>query len=333
MRIISLRNLGVQSPDPGLLPPGSHLSGAAERCGTRPGTTVPRTGHSEISLPPRTSPTSRCRLPAAFCALPLKEPPSAVCAGLPPRQRSRRPRSAAVPQSKPAAEPSPFTVRKHPSAASRCLRGGLGSGGLSPPPPPPAAFPRRPLRFKVTSAQGCTEGRRSPKTLLPQPRRAPAPTCASEQSRAEPIRRERGGGRCPLSGGARGVGPRTAPPSCAGPLRYGGRWRRISVRLSGAAASGKALGGAVGAGQRLSPPRRGACPSGASPPPAGLGLPSAGRDRRRVQLRRGSEQRAATRSGAGDASPCLGPRLSPWAPRRRVGLRQGLENRRRESEA
>lgn len=102
------------------------------------------------------------------------------------------------------------------------------------------------------------------------------------------------------------MGPRTAPPSCAGPLRCGGRRRRRSVRLSGAAASGEAPG-VGGGGQRLSPPRRGAGPSGAerSLPRQGWGSPQRGEA--------GAAPGSAAAAGGAQRRPPLGG-LGPGLP-------------------
>lgn len=112
---------------------------------------------------------------------------------------------------------------------------------------------------------------------------------------------------CPLSGGARGVGPRTAPPpSCAGPLRCGGG-RRRSVRLSGAAASGEALGGR--AAPLPSPPRCRPQRSLASPGRAGAPLSG-----ERPAPRPAPPGLQGARSGAGGSAPLASRPGPPQGP-------------------
>lgn len=272
---------------------------------------MPRVGRHGAPPPPPRSRPSGCP-GRAQGARPPPIPVTTAPAGLHTPTETEELREAAFPRgshtrSPPSAEPPPFTARKHPSTASRSPRHPSGAGSA------PAALPRRPPRLKVTSARSSPRGSSLPTA---PPRSRAAPGSRSYLSRqAEPSRAEPAGAQrrplSPLSGGARGVGPRTAPPSCAGPLRCGGR-RRRSLRLSGAAASGEPLRGKGGRAAPLPSPPRCLCRPQrrlASPPPAGQGLPSAGRGRRRAQLRQGCGGRAG---GAEVAAP-LGLRFPPFS--------------------
>lgn len=162
--------------------------------------------------------------------------------------------AAAVPVHSPSASLSRVSRPAVPRA-SRSPQRGRGLRGS----PLPAAHPRAAL------------------PLLPEAARGAARSGAAGSAEAAAVPRA----------AARGEPGRAAPPSCAWPLRCAGR--RRSVRLSGAAASGEAPGG------RAAPlPSLPRCrPRRSAASPAGLGLPSAGRGRRRSRLRRGCRGRAA----------------------------------------
>lgn len=212
-----------------------------------------------------------------------------------PREGSRLPRPARRPLPDPAgrraAAPSPG--RSGPAVLSRPTDAGSGAArapAAAVPVHSPSASLSRVSRPAVPRASRSPQrGRglrgsplpaahpRAALPLLPEAARGAARSGAAGSAEAAAVPRA----------AARGEPGRAAPPSCAWPLRCAGR--RRSVRLSGAAASGEAPGG------RAAPlPSLPRCrPRRSAASPAGLGLPSAGRGRRRSRLRRGCRGRAA----------------------------------------
>lgn len=187
--------------------------------------------------------------------LPLGAPGPPSSPDLPTRGAGRR---------EPRQPPSPFTARAHPSAASR-----------APPSPAPQGHP---------SADAASGDRRSP-----QP--TPAPRSRSYLRRPEERRgAERPGARRrPLSPERRHAGSRAARRLPPAPGRCAALGGGAPSDLAGPRRAGKPRGG------RAAPlPSLPRCrPRRSAASPAGLGLPSAGRGRRRSRLRRGCRGRAA----------------------------------------